>query len=123
MPEHCLPDRSPSSLLCVPRAFATLILLCLSSPVTAQDTAATAVAFAMDSSRAAAAACKVVQSLREEPRRHRCHVERFTETAAEYVIRVREVPRDGTRPPPFSRSTVQIRKTEPSVTVTRVPEL
>jgi len=37
-------------------------------------------------------------------------------------VRVREVPRGGTLPPPFLRSTVEIQKAEPSVTVTRVPE-
>ena len=97
------------------------VLLCAPTGLRAQDSGRTAVAFAIDSSWATHAACKVVQSLRQEPRRYRCYVESFKETPTEYVLRVREVPRDGTLPPPFHRSTVRLRK--PSVTVTRVPDL
>jgi hypothetical protein len=78
-------------------------------------------AFAMDSGWASGAACKVVLSLRQDPRSYRCYVESFKETPTEYVIRVREVFSDGTLPPPLHRSTVRLRK--PSVTVTRVPDL
>lgn len=99
------------------------LFLCPVSTLDAQDTARTAAVWAADSGRAAVAACKVAQSLREEPRRYRCYVEALKETATEYIVRVREVPRDGTLPPPLSRSTVQIRKTDPSVTVTRIPDL
>ena len=99
------------------------LFLCPVSTLDAQDTARTAAVWAADSGRAATAACKVAQSLREEPRRYRCYVEALKETATEYIVRVREVPRDGTLPPPLSRSTVQIRKTDPSVTVTRIPDL
>ena len=97
------------------------VLVCLPSSLPAQDSGKAAVAFAMDSSWASVAACKVVLALRQEPRRYRCYVESFKETPTEYVMRVREVPLDGTLPPPFHRSTVRLRK--PSVTVTRVPDL
>jgi hypothetical protein len=116
-------NRRPESHLCHSLPPLTLLLLCSSTPLQAQDTKATAAAWAADSSRAVAAACKVVQSLREKPGGYRCYVEAFKETATEYIVRVREVPRDGTLPSVRSRSTVQIRKTEPSVTVTQVPDL
>ena len=122
MPDDHLSNRDSSSLLRCPLILAVL-LLCLITPARAQDTVETAASFAIDRSRAAAAACKVVQSLRDNPRRYRCYVERFEETPTEFIIRVRELPREGTLPPPFTRSTVQIQKSEPSVTVTRVPEL
>ena len=97
------------------------VLLCLPKTLPAQDSRQTALAFALDSSWASGAACKVVLSLRHEPRRYRCSVESFKETPTEYVIRVREVAYDGARPPPFHRSTVRLQK--PSITVTRVPDL
>lgn len=97
------------------------VLLCLPTTLPAQDSGKAAVAFAMDSSWASVAACKVVLSLRQEPRRYRCYVESFKETPTEFVIRVREVSPDGALPPPLSRSTVRLQK--PSVTVTRVPDL
>jgi hypothetical protein len=97
------------------------VLLCLPTSLPAQDSGPTAVAFAFDSSWASGAACKVVLSLRQEPRRYRCSVESFKETPTEYVILVREVTSDGARPPPFHRSTVRLQK--PSITVTRVPDL
>lgn len=97
------------------------VLLCLPTTLPAQDSGKTAMAFTMDSSWATAAACRVVLSLRQEPRRYRCHVESFQETPTEYVIRVREVSLDGARPPPLHRSTVRLQK--PSITVTRVPDL
>jgi hypothetical protein len=96
-------------------------LLCLPATLPAQDARQTAMAFAFDSSWASGAACKVVLSLREEPRRYRCSVESFKETPTEYVIRVREASLDGSPTPPFHRSTVRLQK--PSVTVTRVPDL
>ena len=123
MPEFRLRDpRLPSHQRFSLSVLAALFL-CPVSTLDAQDTARTAAVWAADSGRAVAAACKVVQSLREEPRRYRCYVEALKETATEYIVRVREVPRDGTLPPPLSRSTVQIRKTDPSVTVTRIPDL
>jgi hypothetical protein len=99
------------------------VLLCLPTTLPAQDSGQPDMAFAADSSWATGAACKVVLSLRQEPRRYRCYVESFKETPTEYVIRVQEVSLDGARPPPFHRSTVRLQKTEPSVTVTRVPDL
>ena len=102
-------------LLCI------AVLLHLPATLPAQDSRRTAVAFAFDSTWATRAACKVVLSLRQEPRRYRCSVESFEETPTEYVIRVREVSSDGDLPPPFHRSTVRLQK--PSVTVTRVPDL
>lgn len=97
------------------------VLLCLPATLPAQNSRQTAVAFAFDSSWACGAACKVVLSLRQEPRHYRCSVESFQETPTEYVIRVREVSLDSTGPPPFHRSTVRLQK--PSITVTRVPDL
>ena len=97
------------------------MLLCLPTILRAQDSRQTAVASAFDSSWAIGAACKVVLSLRQEPRHYRCSVESFQDTPTEYVIRVREVSSDGARPPPFHRSTVRLQK--PSITVTRVPDL
>lgn len=96
------------------------VLLCLPPILSAQESPRTAVAFAFDSAWASRAACRVVLSLRPEPRRYRCSVESFRETPTEYVIRVREVAVDGGRPP-FHRSTVRLQK--PSITVTRVPDL
>jgi hypothetical protein len=96
-------------------------LLCPSAALSAQDPGRIAVAFAFDSSWATGAACKVVLSLRQEPRRYRCYVESFKETPTEYVMRVREVSSGGALPPPFHRSTVRLQK--PSVIVTRVPDL
>ena len=97
------------------------VLLCAPAGLSAQDSGRPAVAFVLDSNWATRAACKVVQSLRQDPRRYRCYVESFKETPTEYVMRVREVPLDGTLPPPFHRSTVRLRK--PSVTVIRVPDI
>ena len=102
-------------------ALCIVMVLCAPPGLPAQDSSRTAAAFAIDSNWATRAACKVVQSLRQEPRRYRCYVESFKETPTEYVMRVREVPLDGTLPPPFHRSTVRLRK--PSVTVTRVPDI
>jgi hypothetical protein len=98
-----------------------VVLLCLPTALPAQESARPAIAFAMDSSWASRVACKAVLSLREQPRRYRCHVESFKETPTEYVVRVREVSLNGALPPPFHRSTVRLLK--PSVTVTRVPDL
>ena len=122
MPELRLRDPRPPSHLPLSFPLAALVL-CPISILSAQESTEAAPVWAADSGRAVAAACKVVQSLREEPRRYRCYVEALKETATEYIVRVREVPRDGTLPPPLSRSTVQIRKTDPSVTVTRIPDL
>jgi len=97
------------------------VLLCLPTTLPAQNSPQTAVAFAFDSSWASAAACKVVLSLRPEPRRYRCYIESFKQTPTEYVIRVREVSLDSAGHPPIERSTVRLQK--PSVTVTRVPDL
>jgi hypothetical protein len=105
------------------QALCIAVLLCLPTPLPAQDSVQPAVPFAADSNWATGAACKVVLSLRSEPRRYRCYVESFKETPTEYVMRVREVSLDGARPPPFDRSTVRLQKTKPSVTVTRVPDL
>jgi hypothetical protein len=99
------------------------VLLCLPTTLPAQDSGQPDLAFAPDSSWATRAACKVVLSLRQEPRRYRCYVESFKETPTEYVIRVREVSLDGALPPPFHRATVRLQKTKPSVTVTRAPDL
>jgi hypothetical protein len=104
-------------------ALCIAVLLCLPTTLSAQDSSRPAVAFAADSSWATGAACKVVLSLRQEPRRYRCYVESFKETPTEYVMRVREESLDGALPPPFERSTVRLKKTKPSVTVTRVPDL
>ena len=113
--DHPAPALRCRHVLCI------AVLLCLPTTLPAQDSRQTAVAFAFDSSWASSAACKVVLSLREEPRRYRCSVESFKETPTEYVIRVREMSLDGALPPPFHRSTVRLEK--PSVTVTRVPDL
>jgi hypothetical protein len=98
-----------------------VVLFGLPTPLPAQESPRTAVAFAFDSSWASATACRIVLSFREEPRRYRCSVESFKETPTEYVIRVREVASDGAPPPPFHRSAVRLQK--PSITVTRVPDL
>lgn len=101
-------------LLCI------AVLVSAPTALPAQDSGRIAVAFVMDSGWASGAACRVVLSLRQEPRRFRCSVESFQETATEYVIRVREVSVNGAQPP-FHRSTVRLQK--PSITVTRVPDL
>lgn len=118
-----VPEFKPAPHSCRSLALLSLPLLFFSAPLRAQDARETASAWAMDSNRAVTAACKVVQSLREDPGGYRCYVETFEETPTEYIVRVREFPRDGTLPSLRSRSTVQIRKTEPSVTVTQVPDL
>jgi hypothetical protein len=115
------PADDPAPGLRCRRALCIAVLLCLPTTLQAQDSRRTAMAFAFDSSWATGAACKVVLSLRQEPRRYRCSVVSFEETPTEYVIRVREVSLDGARPPPLPRSTVRLRK--PSITVTRVPDL
>jgi hypothetical protein len=101
-------------LLCI------AVLVCAPTDLPAQDSGRTAVAFVMDSGWASGAACRVVLSLRQDPRRFRCAVEAYEETATEYVIRVREMSLSGARPP-FHRSTVRLQK--PAITVTRVPDL
>ena len=53
------------------------VLLCLPASLPAQDSGPTAVVFAFDSSWASGAACKVVLSLRLEPRHYRCAFESF----------------------------------------------
>jgi hypothetical protein len=115
------PADGPAPALRCRHALWFAVLLCLPAALPAQDSRQTAVAFAFDSSWASGAACEVVLSLRQQPRRYRCSVESFKETPTEYVIRVREVTLDGDLPPPFHRSTVRLQK--PSVTVTRVPDL
>jgi hypothetical protein len=115
------PADDPAPALRCRHALCIAVLLCLPTTLPAQDSRRTAMVFAFDSSWATGAACKVVLSLRQEPRRYRCSVESFRETPTEYVIRVREASLDGPGPPPFHRSTVRLQK--PSVTVTRVPDL
>jgi hypothetical protein len=115
------PADHPEPALCCRHVLRIALLLCLPATLPAQESRHTAMAFAFDSSWASGAACKVVLSLRQQPRRYRCSVESFKETPTEYVIRVREVTLDGDLPPPFHRSTVRLQK--PSVTVTRVPDL
>ena len=114
------PAGDPAPALRCRDALCIAVLLCLPRSLPAQSSRPTALAFAFDSSWATGAACNVVLSLRQEPRRYRCSVESFQETPAEYVIRVRETSLDGARPP-LHRSTVRLRK--PSSTVTRVPDL
>jgi hypothetical protein len=115
-----LPSRwasSPSTARIL--AFITL-LLPLPSVARAQAAAAVPIA---DSAHAVAIACAVVLALRPPAKRYRCQVERYQETPTGYVIRVHEqVPR-GAAPLVFERSEVLLSKTEPSVVVTRAPEL
>ena len=115
------PAQDPAAALRCRHVLCVALLLCLPTTLSAQDSRQTAVAFAFDSSWATGAACRVVLQLRQGPRRYRCSVESFKETPTEFVIRVREVPLDGARPPPLGRSTVRLEK--PSLTVTRVPDL
>ena len=116
-----LREGDPAPVLRGRHVLCIAVLLCLPTALSAQEPGRSAIAFATDSSWATRAACKVVLSLREQPRRYRCYVESFKETPTEYVMRVREVSSDGALPPPFHRSTVRLLK--PSVTVTRVPDL
>lgn len=103
-----MPDRHRTC----PLAVTTLLL---AAPVQGQDT---------DSIRATATACEVVRSLRQEPAiSYGCRIEGFEETATEFVLRIREVPPPGVRPPTFAQSTVRLRKRDRSATVIRVPEL
>jgi hypothetical protein len=115
------PGDAPAPVFRCRHVLCMAVLLCMPAALPAQDSRQTAMAFAFDSSWASRAACKVVLSLRQEPRHYRCSVEFFQETPTEYVIRVREASLDGARPPAFHRSTVRLQK--PSVTVTRVPDL
>ena len=78
---------------------------------------------ATDSAGAVQVACRVVLSIPPATPAHRCVIERYRETAAEYVIRLRELPPPGGDAPVFPRSEVRLSKREPSVTVTRRPEL
>lgn len=123
MLECRLRDGDSAPARCCRHVLCMAVLLCLPTTLPAQDSGQPALAFAADSSWATIVACKVVLSLRQEARRYRCYVESFKETPTEYVMRVREVPRYGTLPPPFHRSTVRLQKTKPSVIVTRVPDL
>ena len=105
------------------QALCVVVLLGLPTLLSAQDSGQLAVSSAADSTWATGAACNVVLSLRQKPRRYRCYVESFRETPTEYVMRVREVSLDGDLAPPFHRSTVRLQKAKRSVTVTRVPDL
>ena len=108
----------------VPRSTAPLLSLLASLlvPVPALAQAPTAMPLT-DSAGAVAMACRVALALRPPAHRFRCNVERYQETVNEYVVRVHEqVPR-GVPPLPFPRSEVRLSKREPSVTVTREPEL
>lgn len=78
---------------------------------------------ASDSVGAVAVACRVILAIPPANRAHRCVIERYRETATEYVIVLRELPPPGGQAPVFPRSEVRLSKREPSVTVTREPEL
>jgi len=78
---------------------------------------------ATDSASAVATACRVIVAIAPAARATRCVIERYRETATEYVIRLRELPAPGAKAPVFPRSEVRLSKREPSVTVTREPEL
>lgn len=103
-------------------ALAAIALLAPAS-VAAQETSPATAPRIADSAQAVATACAVAQSLRPAAERYRCQVERYAETPTEYVVWVREEPAPGAPPLVFSRSKVRLNKTEPSIVVTRAPEL
>jgi hypothetical protein len=76
-----------------------------------------------DSAQAVAIACQVVLALRSPRKRYPCEVERYRESSTGFIIRVHERAPAGAPPLEFSRSEVRLSKTEPSVIVTREPEL
>jgi hypothetical protein len=79
---------------------------------------------AADSAEAVATACAVVLALRPPAaRQYRCALEGYQESETEYVIRVRERAPRGAAALPSPRSEVRLSKREPSVLVTREPEL
>jgi hypothetical protein len=97
--------------------------LLLPSPAAGQAQAPTAANPVADSAQAMVTACAVVQAIRPLVERGRCRVERYRETRTEYILRVHEQAPPGAAPLDFGESEVRFSKTEPSVTVTRVPEL
>jgi len=99
-------------------------LMLLPSVSTAQATPARPLPVT-DSAHAVTTACAVVQAIRPAAQRGRCRclVERYRETSTEYIVRVREQALSGAPRLDFEQSEVRLSKTEPSVTVTRVPEL
>ena len=107
-------SRSYASLL------ALIVYLALPPRAAAQGPAT---APATDSVSAVATACRVVLAIPPATQANRCVIERYRETATEYVIQLRELPPPGGETPVFPRSEVRLSKREPSVTVTREPEL
>jgi len=99
-----------------------LTALFLPSPAAAQARGQAAIP-AADSAQAVATACAVVQALRPAAERYRCVVERYRELPAEYVVRVRELAPPGAPPLEFRFSDVHLSRTQPSVLVTRIPDL
>jgi hypothetical protein len=97
--------------------------LLLPLPAAAQAPARAAARPVADSAQAVVTACAVVQAIRPLVERGGCRVERYRETRTEYILRVREQAPPGAAPLHFAESEVRFSKTEPSVTVTRVPEL
>jgi hypothetical protein len=100
------------------------LLALTANPLTGQQAApGHGAASQEDSLQAVRLACRVVRALRPPAPPARCEVEAFSETAAEYVIRLVEVPIAGAKPLEFPRSEVHIEKNERTVTVIRVPEV
>jgi hypothetical protein len=118
------PPRQERWRLLYPKA-PILVFTALLSPVPAagQAQAPAAARPVADSAQAVVTACAVVQALRPLVERGRCRVARYRETRTEYILRVREQAPPGAAPLDFGESEVRFSKTEPSVTVTRVPEL
>lgn len=97
------------------------LILCLFVPPCAAAQGPTA-APVTDSASAVAVACRIVLAILPSTRANRCVIERYHETATEYVVELRELPAAGGTAPVFPRSEVRLSKREPSVTVTREPE-
>ena len=97
--------------------------LFLSAPAAAQERPRVAPRPVADSAHAVATACSVVGALRPGTERYRCRVESYAETSTEFVLRLREQAPSGGVPPVFAESEVRLNKSEPSVIVTRVPDL
>lgn len=113
----------------LPHPFAPLLTfgaLLLSAPAAAQERPRAAPETVADSAHAVAIACSVVGALRPVTGRYRCRVESYAETSTEFVLRLREQAPSGAVPPVFAEFAefeVRLHKSEPSVIVTRVPDL
>lgn len=76
-----------------------------------------------DNTHVAEVACQVAAASRPLRTRTRCRVEAFSETATEYIVRIREIPLAPATSLEFPRSEVRLEKDGTGAVLTRIPEL